>query len=117
VSVDPPVFIMSKPLTRSETLFFSPSSNQPHPAKKTKLAPSVSMASVASCPPDSNSVSDANDAIEVSDDEPEKPEIDPQVQLGTSAILRSLHSLMVRLQTNRSSPGAPWSIDSSNPMS
>jgi hypothetical protein len=62
-------------------------------------------------------VSAADDAIEVSDDKPEKPEVDAEKQLGMYVIVLPLHSLTVSMQTNSSSPGAPQSMDFSSLMS
>ena len=72
---------MSQKLVRSDTTP-SASANQPSAPKKLKQSASFTAASIASSPPESDDASSAADVVELSDDEPEKAEVDVEHQLG-----------------------------------
>ena len=117
------VIVDSLSLTMSQrtvcsNVAFSASADLPGAPKRLKPAASLTVASVASSPPDSDSDSSASDVVELSDDELEKPEANLEQQLGKyckTIILTNADDLRLRgTQTHLAFP-AVWLLQAGRP--
>jgi hypothetical protein len=76
-------------LIRTNSIPNTASVSSSHVAKRSKLSTNLSFASDVCEPPSSAPVSDPADAIDISDDEGENPQNDPEKELGKQALIIS----------------------------